>query len=152
MSITYSPATIMINDIENEPTEGWTLTPTPAPVHDDGWGNLTTANRPDSWENQPVAPSPPLSAINRPTDYASMHWTACYDDYCRIHRHAKNNNYYPYRAEGPCRHRNSLQYRVEWTSFHDTDKAWYPASNFENSPDVTRQFHLRYPAKPSPPQ
>jgi hypothetical protein len=48
------------------------------------------------------------------------------------------------------RHRNRLQYRVKWTGFHDPDKTWYPASNFENSPDATRQFHDRYPTKPSP--
>jgi len=48
------------------------------------------------------------------------------------------------------RHRNRLQYHVKWTGFHDTDKTWYPASNFENSPDAIRQFHERYPAKPSP--
>jgi len=107
MSTTYSPATTIID--ENEPSEGWTLTPAPAPVHDDGWGTPAAENRPDSWEHPPAAPSPPLSAF-KPTNHASMHWTACYDDYCGIHRHAKDNNYYPHRAEaprrrGPKRHR-----------------------------------------------
>jgi hypothetical protein len=48
------------------------------------------------------------------------------------------------------RHRNRIQYRVKWTGFHDPDKTWYSASNFENSPNAIRQFHERYPAKPSP--
>jgi transposase InsO family protein len=48
------------------------------------------------------------------------------------------------------RHRNQLQYRVKWTGFHDTDKTWYPARNFKNSPDAIRQFHEQYPAKPKP--
>jgi hypothetical protein len=47
-------------------------------------------------------------------------------------------------------HRNQLQYRVKWTGYHDTDKTGYPANNFENSPDAVRQFHERYPTKPSP--
>jgi hypothetical protein len=47
-------------------------------------------------------------------------------------------------------HRNQLQYRVKWTGYHDPDKTWYPANNFENSPDAVRQFHERYPTKPSP--
>jgi hypothetical protein len=46
--------------------------------------------------------------------------------------------------------RNRLQYRVKWTGFHDPDKTWYPASNFENSPEAVRQFHDRYPEKPAP--
>jgi hypothetical protein len=47
------------------------------------------------------------------------------------------------------RHRNRLQYRVKWIGFHDPDKTWYPANNFENSPNAIRQFHARYPTKPS---
>jgi hypothetical protein len=48
------------------------------------------------------------------------------------------------------RHRNQIQYRVKWTGFHDTDKTWYPATNFDNSPDAIHHFHERYPDKPSP--
>jgi hypothetical protein len=33
-------------------------------------------------------------------------------------------------------HRKQLQYRVKWTGFHDEDKTWYPATNFNNSPDT----------------
>jgi hypothetical protein len=47
-------------------------------------------------------------------------------------------------------YRNQLQYRVKWTGFHDQDKAWYPAMNFENSQDTVQQFHTRYPQKPAP--
>ena len=48
------------------------------------------------------------------------------------------------------RHRNQIQYRVKWTGFHDPDRTWYPARNFENSPDLIRQFHEEYPEKPVP--
>jgi hypothetical protein len=47
-------------------------------------------------------------------------------------------------------HRNQLQYRVKWTGVHDHDKAWYPATNFENSQDVVQYYHTRYPQKPAP--
>jgi len=48
------------------------------------------------------------------------------------------------------RHRNQIQYRVKWTGFHDPDRTWYPARNFENSPDLVQQFHRDYPEKPAP--
>jgi len=48
------------------------------------------------------------------------------------------------------RHRNQIQYRVKWTGFHDPDRTWYPARNFENSSDVVCQFHEEYPEKPAP--
>jgi len=48
------------------------------------------------------------------------------------------------------RHRNQIQYRVKWTGFHDPDCTLYPARNFENSPDLVRQFHKEYPEKPTP--
>jgi hypothetical protein len=47
-------------------------------------------------------------------------------------------------------HRNHLQYRVKWTGFYDQDKMWYPASNFNNSPEVIACFHESYPQKPAP--
>jgi hypothetical protein len=47
-------------------------------------------------------------------------------------------------------YRNQLQYRVKWTGFHDQDKAWYPATNFENSQDAVQQFQMRYPQNPAP--
>jgi hypothetical protein len=48
------------------------------------------------------------------------------------------------------RYRKQLQYRVKWVGYPDTDKAWYPHTNFENSPDAIQRFHERYPTKPSP--
>ena len=48
------------------------------------------------------------------------------------------------------RHSTQIQYRVKWTGFHDLDCTWYPARNFENSPDVIHQFHKKYPEKPAP--
>jgi hypothetical protein len=48
------------------------------------------------------------------------------------------------------RYRKQLQYRVKWVGYPDTDKTWYPYTNFENSPDAVQRFHERYPAKPSP--
>jgi len=48
------------------------------------------------------------------------------------------------------RNRNQIQYRVKWTGFHDRDRTWYPARNFENSPDTIQRFHEEYPEKPAP--
>ena len=47
-------------------------------------------------------------------------------------------------------HRNQYQYQVKWTSFDNPDRIWYPARNFENSPDLIHQFHEEYPLKPAP--
>jgi len=44
--------------------------------------------------------------------------------------------------------RNQMQYRVKWTSFHDTYRTCYPARNFENSRDIVQQFHEEFPEKP----
>jgi len=59
------------------------------------WGIAATTT--DGWNAPPAAPSPPLSAVGQPRtdDHASLHWTACYDDYCNTHRQSKDNNYYP---------------------------------------------------------
>jgi len=62
------------------------------------WGiAATTTNR---WGAPPAAPSPPVSAAGQPhtNDDTSLHWTACYDDYCNTHRQSKDNNYYPRRS------------------------------------------------------
>jgi hypothetical protein len=48
------------------------------------------------------------------------------------------------------RHRNKRQYRVKWTGFHDPDRSWYPAENFENAPGPIQRFHQEYPNKPAP--
>jgi hypothetical protein len=45
--------------------------------------------------------------------------------------------------------RNQLQYRVDWVGW-PPDKKWYPARNFEHSPEVIKQFHAAYPKKPGP--
>jgi hypothetical protein len=42
-------------------------------------------------------------------------------------------------------HQNCLQYRVKWTGFHDQDKTWYPALNFNNFPEVIARFYQSYP-------
>jgi hypothetical protein len=44
----------------------------------------------------------------------------------------------------------TLQYRVRWKGFHDEDKTWYPATNFDNSPEAIERFHKNYPRKPAP--
>jgi len=36
------------------------------------------------------------------------------------------------------RHWNKIQYQIKWTGFHDLDKTWYPAENFENSEEIIR--------------
>jgi len=82
---------------DNEQTE----LPTNEPNND--WGIAATTT--DRWGAPPAAPSPPLSAAGQPhtNDHASLHWTACYDDYCNTHRQSKDNNYYPRRS----RHRRA---------------------------------------------
>ena len=47
-------------------------------------------------------------------------------------------------------YRGQIQYRVKWTGFHDPDKTWYPARNFDNAPAAIQLFHEEYPAKPAP--
>ena len=73
-------------------TEGWTFTskfpPTTAPDDNCGIPTTTTNNQ----DALPTAPTPPPNTDN----HASLHWTACYDDYCGIHRQIKDNNYYPH--------------------------------------------------------
>jgi len=82
---------------DNEQTES----PTNEPNND--WGIAVTTT--DGWGLSPDTPSPPLSAAEQPrtNDHASLHWTACYDDYCNTHRQSKDNNYYPHRS----RHRQA---------------------------------------------
>jgi hypothetical protein len=45
------------------------------------------------------------------------------------------------------RYRGRLQYRVDWMGY-PPDDTWYNAENFENSPDLVREFHAKYPRKP----
>ena len=46
-------------------------------------------------------------------------------------------------------YRNQVQYHVKWTGFHDPDRTWYLARNFENSPDLICHFHEEYLRKPA---
>lgn len=47
--------------------------------------------------------------------------------------------------------KKTLQYKAKWTGYDD-DPAWYPASNFKNSPLVIRGFHHENVNKPGPPK
>jgi hypothetical protein len=67
--------------------EGWTF----ADNHTITSEFPTTTN---NWDAPPTAPTPPLEQ-SRTDNHASLHWTACYDDYCGVHRQMKDNNYYP---------------------------------------------------------
>jgi len=68
------------------------------------WDLAAQAMTMDGW-NVPTAPSPPLSAVGQPraNDHVSLHWTACYDDYCGAHHQMKDDNYYPQRGNDRCR-------------------------------------------------
>jgi len=72
---------------DNESTELPTCNENP-----NDWGIATTMT--DRWGTLPATPSPPLSAVEQPrTDnHVSLHWMACYDDYCNTHRQSKDNN------------------------------------------------------------
>jgi len=76
---------------DNEQTE----LPTNEPNND--WGIATTTT--DGWGAPPATPAALLSAAGQPhtNNHASLHWTACYDDYCNTHRQSKDNNYYLHR-------------------------------------------------------
>jgi len=77
---------------DTEPTE-----------HPNDWG--IAATKTDGWNAPPAAPSLPMSAVGQTStdDHASLHWTACYDDYCNTHRQSKDNNYYPRKSRCHCR-------------------------------------------------
>ena len=46
---------------------------------------------------------------------------------------------------------NKIYYRAKWKGYsHEHDQEWYPAENFENSPELTQDFHKQYPHKPKP--
>lgn len=46
-------------------------------------------------------------------------------------------------------HQNKLQYRVKWDDW-DEDREWYDVVGFENSLEIVKDFHFRYPEKPRP--
>jgi len=68
----------------------------------------TASTEPIPGHHQPPPP-PPLSAAGQPSanDHVSLHWTACYDDYCGAHRQMKDENYYPQRG-------NDRRRRTHW--------------------------------------
>ena len=69
----------------------------------------TTTEQDNNWGMPPTTPSPPIYAVGQPrvNNHASLHWTACYDNYCEVHRQMKDNNYYPRR--GNDHHRRNHQ-------------------------------------------
>jgi len=86
MSTTHSTAATI------DTTKGWTFTsefPTMTAPDDNNWGIPTTTT--NNWDALPTAPTP------RPDtdDHASLHWTACYDNFYSVHLQTKDNNYYP---------------------------------------------------------
>jgi len=83
--------------------EGWTFPDDNNPIPE----FPTTTEPNNSWGIPPAAPSPPLSAVGHlhTNDHATLHWTACYNDYCNTHRQMKDNNYYPGRGND-CRRRS----------------------------------------------
>jgi hypothetical protein len=121
MSDTYCTTTT----IANEPTEGWTLIltteqtlqeeatnefPTTTSADDGRGPPPTNKNRADDWTVPPAAPSPPVSTVD---NHASLHCTACYNDYCNLHHQSKDNAYYPRRANGGHR-RNHRPYECPY--------------------------------------
>ena len=98
--------------------EGWTFAKNEQDnTENNDWGTAARATTTDGW-NVPPAPLPPVSAAGQPhlDDHPSLHWTACYDDYCNTHRQSKDNNYYPRRSrrrratncDCPLQHPNEL--------------------------------------------
>jgi hypothetical protein len=50
------------------------------------------------------------------------------------------------------KHRNRLQYLVEWAGYEGTPDhhTWEPMSNLQNAAEYIQDFHRRYPNKPGP--
>jgi hypothetical protein len=50
------------------------------------------------------------------------------------------------------KHRNRLQYLVEWAGYEGTPDhhTWEPATNLRNAKEYIQDFHRRYPNKPGP--
>jgi len=89
----------MSNTATVDTNEGWTFTNVEQAElrtmtdNNDNWGIPDNATTTDGCNTPPPAPSPPLSAVGQPSanDHASLHWTACYDDYCNAHRQMKDD-------------------------------------------------------------
>jgi len=72
--------------------------------NNDNWGIPTNATTTDGWNAPQPAPSPPLSTVGQPraNNHASLHWMACYNDYCSAHCQMKDDNYYPQWGNDRC--------------------------------------------------
>jgi hypothetical protein len=45
--------------------------------------------------------------------------------------------------------RNQLQYLIHWKGYDVSDRSWEPSANAAGSAELIREFHKRYPEKPS---
>ena len=43
-----------------------------------------------------------------------------------------------------------LQYLVDWVGYNDYETSWEPVENLSNADIAIREFHTKFPAKPSP--
>jgi len=95
--------------------EGWTFANndqnSPMTDPDNEWGAAAQATTIDGWDAPPPAPLPPHFTVGQPCpdNYASLHWTACYDDDYSTHRQIKDYNYYLQWSSGQHRHRRNHQ-------------------------------------------
>ena len=46
--------------------------------------------------------------------------------------------------------RGRLEYYVDWEGYTAEEWTWEPAENLSGAPDLTAEFHRRYPQRPSP--
>ena len=48
------------------------------------------------------------------------------------------------------RFRKQLKYLIKWEGYPVSENSWEPAAHLKNAPDLVKEFHRRYPAKPGP--